>query len=178
MGFFSSKFIVLQTSKELQKRLNESNQLYFDTVTDKKKLAKDAKPVSFALPEELSVHKDISLLFPPIDGLQFLMKHKQLLNLLQAVHPEKVSLEEIQKVIPMLFDDSAVADYWFYLKKNFPIPNLSFFLTCNVDTKEDFEALLCIYRVADFSPLLLPRFSTFTSERIAAETVTQIFSKK
>ncbi|MEO8861487.1 MAG: DUF3843 family protein [Ginsengibacter sp.] len=176
--FFGSELIVFKTSRELQKRLNEFNQWYFDTVADKKKLAKNAKPVYFALPEELSGHKDISLFFPPKDGLQFLLKHKQLLNLLQAVHPEKVSPEEIQKVIPMLFDDSVGADYWFYLKKNFPIPNLSLFLKCNVDTKEDFEALLRIYRAADFSPLLLPRFSTFTSERIAAETVTQIFSKK
>lgn len=176
--FFGSELILFKTSSELQKRLNEFNQWYFDTVADKTKLAENAKPVYFQLPEELSGHKDIGLFIPPKDGLQFLMKHKQLLKLLQARHPEKVTIEEMQKVLPMLFDDNVGADYWFYLKKNFPIPNLSLFLKCTVDTNEDFEALLRIYRAPDFSPLLLPRFTTFTSERIAAETVTQIFNKE
>ena len=51
-------------------------------------------------------------------------------------------------------------------------------MKCPAETDEDFEALLRIYRSKDFSPLKLPRFTTFTSERISHETARQIFSRK
>ncbi len=177
LEFFGTDLIVFDTGRQLQKKLNEFDQWYFDTVADTSKLVKNTQPVFFQLPKELAVAKDISLFIPPMAGLQFLLQHKKLLQLLQTKYPDKVSLEEIEQVLPMLFDDSVGADYWFYLKKNFPIPNLSLFLKCPADTDEDFEALLRIYRAADFSPLVLPRFNTFTSERISPETVAKIFDK-
>jgi len=176
--FFSNDLVVFKTRNQLQEKLNEFNLWYFDTVADKTKLAKETKPVLFRVPEEWSAVRDIALFIPPVDGLQFITKHKQLLHILQTPKPDKVSLEEMQEVLPMLFDDSVGAEYWYYLKKNFEIPNLSLFMKCPADNDEDFDALLRIYRAPDFSPLKLPRFTTFTSERISPETVRKIFSKK
>ena len=176
--FFGSDFVIFDAGNKLQEKLNEFNQWYFETVTDKTNLAKDIKPAAFLLPEELLTVSGIVLFLPPVDNMQFLTKHQQLLGILQTKHTDKVNLPEIEEVLPMLFDDGVGADYWFYIKKNFSLPNLSLFLKCPADTKEDFEALLRIYRPADFSPLRLPRFTSFTSERISHQKIREIFSKK
>lgn len=175
LKFFGNELIVFDTGGQLQEKLNEFNQWYFDKVTDKTKLDKNTKPNFFQLPKTFIEAKDVGLFIPPMAGLQFLLQHKELLQLLQTSNPDKINIKDLEQVLPMLFDDSIGADYWFYLKKNFSIPNLSLFLKCPVDADEDFEALLRIYRAADFSPLVLPRFSTFTSENILPETVTKIF---
>ena len=176
--FFGNDLIVFETRHQLQERLNEFNQWYFDTVVDKTKLTKETKPVLFSIPEEWSDQRDIALFIPPADGLQFVTKHKQLLQILQTQKPDQVSLAEMQAVLPMLFDDSVGVEYWHYLKKNFAIPNLTLFMKCPADSDEDFDALLRIYRAADYSPLKLPRFSTFDSEKISPGTVRNFFGKQ
>lgn len=177
-NFFGADFIVFETGHQLQKRLNEFNDWYFENVTDKSKLSGNSKPAIFYLPKELLNASEISLFIPPADGLQFITNHKQLLQLLQSTETDKISLQEIQEVLPMLFDDGVGPDYWFYLRKHFPLPNLSLFLKCPVETDEDFEAILRIYLPEEFSPLKLPRFSTFTSERISHKTARDIFNRK
>jgi len=176
--FFGSDLVVFETSNQLQERLNEFNQWYFDTVADKTKLTNKSKPALFTVPEEWSDVRDIAMFIPPEDGLQFVTKHKQLLHILQTSKPGEVTMNEMQEILPMLFDDSVGAEYWYYLKGKFSLPNLSLFMKCPADSKEDFDALLRIYRAPDFSPLKLPRFSTFSSEKISQETMTRIFSKK
>lgn len=178
INFFGADFIVFETGHQLQKRLNEFNDWYFENVTDKSKLSGNSKPAIFYLPKELLNASEISLFIPPADGLQFITRHKQLLQLLQSTETDKISLQEIQEVLPMLFDDGVGPDYWFYLRKHFPLPNLSLFLKCPVKTDEDFEAILRIYLPEEFSPLKLPRFSTFTSERISHKTARDIFNRK
>jgi hypothetical protein len=176
--FFGGDLIIFNTGYQLQEKLNEFNQWYFDTVTDKTKLAEGTKPATFPLPTELVKTSNIALFFPPLDNMQFLTRHKQLLHILQTKQTNKISPDKIEEVLPMLLDDSVGADYWFYLKKNFRIPNLSLFLKCPADAQEDFEAILRIYRAEDFSPLRLPRFTTFTSERISHEKIRELFGKK
>jgi|GEM_PF-3342098 len=176
--FFGKDLIVFETGHQLQKKLTEFDQWYFDHVSDKSKLSTDTKPVTFILPKELLAASKIALFIPPADGLQFVTKHEQLLQLLQTKNTGNIKIEEIEEVLPMLLDDSVGADYWFYLRKNFAIPNLSLFMKCPAETDEDFEAMLRIYRSEDFSRLKFPRFSTFTSERISHETARQIFSRK
>lgn len=176
--FFGNDLIVFETGQQLQERLTQFGKWYFDIVADKSKLTAESKPVDFMLPKELLTANKIALFIPPADGLQFITRHQQLLQLLQTKETDKVILEQIQEVLPMLFDDSVGPDYWFYLRKNFPIPNLSLFMKCPAETDEDFNALLRIYRSEDFSPLKLPRFTTFTSERISREKAAEIFSRK
>lgn len=178
VNFFGGDFMVFDTGYLLQEKLNEFNQWYFDTITDKTKLAKDTKPGILSLPKELLKASHIALFLPPLDNMQFITRHQQLLHILQTKHTNKISPDKIEEVLPMLLDDSVGADYWFYIKKNFSIPNLSLFLKCPADTEEDFEAILRIYRAEDFSPLRLPRFTTFTSERISHEKIRELFSKK
>jgi hypothetical protein len=176
--FFGSNLIVFETGYQLQQKLNEFEQWYFNTVADKSKISDDAKPVQMELPKDILEASKPALFIPTEDGLQFVMQHEQLLHLLQTKETDKVSLEQIQEMLPMLFDDSVGVEYWFYLRKHFPLPNLSLFLKCPVEADEDFEALLRIYRSSDFSPLKLPRFTTFTSERISPETAREIFELK
>jgi hypothetical protein len=51
-------------------------------------------------------------------------------------------------------------------------------MKCPADSDEDFDALLRIYRAPDYSPLKLPRFTTFDSGKISSGIVRTIFSKK
>jgi len=176
--FFGGDFIIFDTGYMLQEKLNEFHQWYFDTITDKTGLAEGTKPATLQLPKELLKTSYIGLFVPPLDNMQFLTRHKELLHILQTKQPDKISPDSIEEVLPMLFDDSVGADYWFYLKKNFSIPNLSLFLKCPADAEEDFEAILRIYRAEDFSPLRLPRFTTFTSERISHEKMRDLLSEK
>jgi hypothetical protein len=176
--FFGRDFMIFNTGYLLQEKLNEFLQWHFDTITDKTKLPEETKPGVLPLPEELLKTSKIALFIPPVDNMQFITRHEQLLHVLQTRHPNKITLEKIEEVLPMLLDDSIGADYWFYLKKNFAIPNLSLFLKCPAETEEDFEAILRIYRPEDFSPLRLPRFTTFTSERISHEKIRELLRKK
>ena len=84
INFFGADFIVFETGHQLQKRLNEFNDWYFENVTDKSKLSGNSKPAIFYLPKELLNASEISLFIPPADGLQFITRHKQLLQLLQS----------------------------------------------------------------------------------------------
>jgi len=176
--FFGNDLVVFDTGIQLQKKLNEFSQWYFDTVADKTKLTEELKPVEFTLPSELLAARSVALFVPPADGLQFITRHKQLLHILQTKKTGNVSLEEIEDALYLLLDDSVGAEYWYYLKKNFAIPNLSLFLRCPADSDEDFDALLRIYRSPDFSPLRLARFTTFSSEKISPETVRKTLTKK
>ena len=176
--FFGTDLVVFATGYEAEKRFNEFGSWYFDTVTDKSRLAKNSKPVVFKLPKELLTVSEIALFIPPADGIQFITKHNQLLHLLQRKDPDKISPDEIQEILPMFWDNNVGAEYWFYLRQNFTLPNLSLFLKCPLTAEEDFDAILRIYRPEDFSPLRLPRFSTFNSEHISQKTVKKIFSRK
>lgn len=176
--FLGTELSLFETGSHLQEKLNEFDKWYFDNVTDKSKLSRDFKPDLINLPNELLKASDIALFIPPADGLQFITKHKQLLQLLQTNESDKVTFQDIEAVLPMILDDTVGIDYWFYLRKHFRLPNLSLFLKCPLESNEDFEAILRIYRSEDFSPLKLPRFNTFTSERISHKTAKEIFSKK
>ncbi|MEO5562433.1 MAG: DUF3843 family protein [Chitinophagaceae bacterium] len=176
--FLGNDLIVFDTGYQLQEKLNEFNQWYFDVVADKSGLPKGSKPVMFDLPQEIVNQAGVALFIPPADGLQFITNHQLILDLLQTKEVDVVTVEQRGSLLTMLSDDTVGPDYWFYLKKNFPIPNLSLFLKCPVDNEMDFDALLRIYRPEDFSPLKLPRFSTFTSEKISHETARKIFSKE
>ena len=176
--FLGTELSLFETGSHLQEKLNEFDKWYFDNVTDKSKLSRDSKPALINLPNELLKASDIALFIPPADGLQFITKHKQLLQLLQTNESDKVTFQDIEAVLPMILDDAVGIDYWFYVRKHFQLPNLSLFLKCPVLSDEDFEAFLRIYRSDDFSPLKLPRFNTFTSERISHKTAKEIFSKK
>ena len=178
VNFFSNDLTVFENGSHLQEKLNEFGKWYFDKVTDKSKLSKRTIPALFNLPKELLKAQEVALFIPPGDGLQFITQHKQLLQLLQTKETDKITLQDIEAILPALLNDSIGTDYWFYLRKHLPLPNLSLFLKCPVESDEDFEAFLRIYRSEDFSPLKLPRFNTFTSERISHKTAKEIFSKK
>jgi len=176
--FFGNDLVVFDTGQQLQKKLNEFSQWYFDKIADKTKLTEDKEPIVFTLPEKFLALFGIALFIPPADGLQFITIHRQLLHILQTKETKNLSFQQVDEVVHMFLDGSVGAEYWFYLKKKFSIPNLSLFMKCPADADEDFEALLRIYLPDDFSPLKLPRFTTFSSERINPETVRDIFSKK
>jgi len=176
--FFQSDLVVFENGHALQQRLNEFNQWYFDNITDKSKLTADTKPLMFDLPDNLLNRPRVALFIPPGDNLQFISKHEDLLNWLQISDPEKLSLRQTDNVLNMLIDESLGAEYWLYLKKNFPLPNLSFFLQCPLYNNADFEALLRIYRPDEFSPRKLPRFTISASEESSHEIAKEIFSQK
>jgi hypothetical protein len=176
-NFFGADLIIFESGEKLQEKLTGFDQWYLDNITDKTKLVGSYKPAQTKLPQEILMQKDVALFIPPADGFQFLMYHKQLLQLLQTSEIDKILPKQIQELLPMLFEDAVGIEYWQYLKNHFPLPNLSLFVKCPADEKVDFEAMLRIYRPKEFSPLKLPRFTTFTSERISADTVKNIFNK-
>jgi hypothetical protein len=178
LEYFGKQLVNFETGKKLQAGLDAYNKWYFDEVADKTKLTAEAKPARFILPEELLAAKDIALFIPPSEGFEFILKHSKLLEILQAPDPEKIKLEQIEEVIFLFLDDSVSSNYWFYLKKNYELPNLSLFLKCIVEEDKAFEAILRIYKPKDFSPLKLPRFTTFTSERVSHEKARKIFGTK
>ena len=173
--YFGNDIVVFETGYQLQEKLNEYNEWYFNFLADQSNPPAESQPIKFNLPPEVLNTRGIALFIPPQDGFQFILKHQQLIKALQKTATEELTAEEVDDMLVMLGDDSVGSDYWFYLKKHFPIRNLSRFMKCPLDDEEDFEALLRIYLPEDFSPLKLPRFTTFTSERISAEKAREIF---
>ena len=174
--YFGDDLVVFDTGYQLQEKLNEYNEWYYNLVAaDKSNPPPDTQPIKFNLPAELLNAKGVALFIPPQDGLQFILKHQQLINVLQKTTTNKFTGEEVHDMLEMLGDDTIGSDYWFYIKKHFPLRNLSGFMKIPLDDDKDFEALLRIYLPEDFSPLKLPRFTTFTSERITTEKAREIF---
>ena len=167
--FFGHDLIVYETGRQLQKKLAEFSQWYFDIVTDKSKLSPGTKPVVFELPAKLLIEKDITLYIPALNGMQFITRHKQHLNLLQTKNWDMVDIDDIEDMLAMVWDKTANVEYWVYLRKNFSLPNLSKLLNWSMEADEDFDALLRIYRPHEFSPLKLPSFKIFSSDPISAE---------
>ena len=176
--FFGNDFVVFETGYQLQEKLYEFNKWYFNLLANKSNSAAESKPVKFDLPRELLNAKGVALFIPPQDGFQFITKHQQLLHVLETPEADKLTKQEVGEIMNLLSDDSVGIDYWFYIKKHFPVHNLSLFMKCPLENDEDFEALLRIYVPEDFSPLKLPRFSTFSSERVSAEKAREIFKRK
>ena len=158
--------------------MNEFNEWYFDTVTEKKHLKKGTGAVKMDLPANFRNAKDVSLFLPPHNNITFLQGHTQTLKTLQSSHPEQISREERNDIYGLIATEDVDADYWFYLRKNHPLPNLSYLLKGNYDSDEDFEALLRIYKPKDFSPLKLPRFTLFSSDEMPVEKVRKILDPR
>lgn len=176
--FFGNDLVVFDTGRELQKQLDAFSRWYFDTATIKSRLPTDAKPQMIPLPPDVLAEKDITLYLPPADGLQFIFDHKKLLHVLQTPDTGKITRDEIEEVVPLLLDENVDADYWFYLKQHFPLPNLSLFLKCPAESDEDFTACLRIYKPDEFSPRKLPGFTVVDSGQSKPGIIKQLFSKK
>jgi hypothetical protein len=157
--YFGNEFVIFDSGFLLQKKMNEFHAWHHSTVADLSNFSQKPEPVKLNLPEELLRTEGVAL-FIPLDGFQFILNHKQLMHLLEAPRIEKLTREAVEDTMGMLTDDSIGIDYWFYIKKHFPITNLSLLLKCPLDSDEDFEALLRICLPEDFSPLKLPRFTT------------------
>lgn len=176
--FFGNDLVVFDTGRGLQERLDAFSRWYFDTATVKSKIPSGSKPILIPLPPDVLAEKDMTLYLPPADGLQFIFDHKKLLHVLQTPDTDKITREEIEEVVPLLLDENVVADYWFYLKKHFPLPNLSLFLKCPAESDEDFTACLRIYKPNEFSPRKLPGFTLLDSSQTKTGIIKQLFSKK
>lgn len=173
--FFGNELVVFDSGYQLQDKLNEFHQWYFDTVVDQSKVQGEKKPVIFNLPPDMLNTNGIALFIPQKDGFEFVFEHRELLHLLQTKEVGDLTFEDLETQFVKLSGEAPGANYWQYLYKNFSIPNLSALLKCPVDSEEDFDALLHIYKSEDFSPLKLPAFSTFTSEEISSDTARRIF---
>jgi hypothetical protein len=163
--YFGKELVEFFSGKELQEKLDAFNEWYFENISDKSKLASGTKAVKMQLPKKLIAAEDVALFIPPGDNFELIRMHKQLLEILQTPVPEKVTREELNNVIALLLDDNVSKDYWYYLRKNYTLRNLSLFVKCIVEGDEDFEAMMRIYKPHEFSPLKLPRFKTVDSER-------------
>jgi hypothetical protein len=164
--FFGKDLIVFDTGYQLQEKLNEFNAWYFNNVVEHSKLSDEVGLINFDLPEELLLANGVALFIPPRDNFQFVSKHREFIEILQSDSTDKSAKEKIMGLLPMLSDVSVGVDYWFYLKKHFPMSNLSTVIKCPLVSDEDFEALLRIYQPNEFSPLKLPGFTTFDSKRM------------
>lgn len=174
--YFGKELIEFETGFDLQQKLNDFLIFYNESRLGQKSQNKSQIPAKIELPAALKKAGGIALFIPPANGISFITVHRVLMDILQTSTPEDVSMDRLQEALAALLDDSVDAAYWFYLRKHFDLPNLNSFAHCNVDSNEDFNAFLRIYKPQDFSPLKLPRFTTFTSERMAPEEAAKLFS--
>ncbi len=174
-SYFGKELVEFSSGKELQNNLVSFNEWYFKNVTDSSKLTNNKKPGKMPAVKELMDAGEVALFIPPADGFEIIYVHKILLETLQMCAPEKASWREIKNVTDAMLTNGISKEYWLYIKKQFDLPNLSLFLQCDVEDDRDFEALLRIYKPNDFSASKLPRFKTFTSEKVSTEKAKEIF---
>jgi hypothetical protein len=160
--FFKGDLVVFGSGRELQEKMNAFSLWHFQTLADKAKMGKDVHPPEFPMSKDMLAAEDIALFIPPADNICFILEHKKSLRALQG-GPE-MAADEVLEALFWLMDDSVDSEYCFYLRKNFPLKNLSLFLPRQTATDQDFEALLRIYKPGDFSPLCLPAFSISSLE--------------
>ncbi|MBD0327861.1 MAG: DUF3843 family protein, partial [Pyrinomonadaceae bacterium] len=176
LQYFGNELITFPDGAAMEQKVNEFHEWYFTTVTEKKHVKEGMSAIKIGLPADFKKAKDVALFLPPHDNITFLQGHMQTLKTLQAPHPEQISTRERNDVLALIAAEDVDADYWFYLRKNHPLPNLSYLLKGNYDSDEDFEALLRIYKPRDFSPLKLPRFTLFSSDEMPVEKVSKLLN--
>lgn len=158
--FFGKELIEFTSGEEMQNKINDFNDWYFENISNKSNLKPETEAIKIKLPKEILKSTDVALFIPPCDNYEMIQGHKKLLEVLQTTLA-KITRDDANDVANLLLANNVSKEYWYYLKQHYSLPNLSFILRCNVEPEEDFEAMLRIYKPHEFSPLKLPRFKTF-----------------